>query len=154
MSSHYLFHSESAATRKRVTERQQEAMARDPMMAPDALAARQTRIAQENELRRQQQADLESARKLKEEHERQLQQEQRELLAREAVRRRQEDRAREAAQRQRVTAPLDPRDSHATLARALGDKDGLRARDPNFTRDPMTSRHPSRPLISAPPPTE
>ncbi len=154
MSSHYLFHSESAVTRKRLTERQQKAMARDPMMTPEALAARQARIEREDELRRQQQAEQEAAFKLKEERERQLLQEQQELLKREAVRSQQEQRAREAARRQRTSAPLDPRYTHATWARALGDKDGLRARDPNFTRDPMTSRQPSRPLISAPPPSE
>lgn len=143
MSSHYLFHAQSAATRKQITPRQQEAMKRDPMMAIDALAERQRRIEREAEERRLQLSEQETVQQQKKAEADRLLREQQLVLAREAERRRKEQQARSAALAGKETRPLDPRYTYAAWARGLGDKDGLRVRDPNFTRDPMTSRRPA-----------
>ncbi len=157
MSSHYLFHTDSAAVKGLVTGKQKEAMASDPMMAPEALAERKARIAREAEERRRAEEQRENARKRKAELERQITLEQKTILEREAVKHQQELRARETVRLNNPVAALDPRHTYAALARGLGDKDGLRARVPNFTQDPMTSRHPikaSKPEASAPPAQE
>lgn len=149
MSSHYLFHKESAVARGRLTSRQKEAMALDPRMSPQALAERQARIEQEDALRRQAEQEREEARQRQAEQQRQAEREQRERLASEAARRRLEQRAREAAilnsasiQPATEYDPLQWSATYAWLAHGLGDKDGLRARVPNYTQDPMTSRRP------------
>jgi hypothetical protein len=151
MSSHYLFHEESAASKGFATPKQQEAMAHDPMMSPEALAERQTWIEREAQERQQKEAELMEARRQKLEHERQIIAEHRQALAREAERRRKEQKEYEDASRRSVRIPLDTRYTYAAGARGLGDRDGLRARIPNFAQDPMTSRCPVKPGISAPP---
>lgn len=151
MSSHYLFHNESAAKKGEITARQKAAMDRDPMMSPQALAERQAKIAQE-ELRRQQiEAEQRAKRQQQIEHERKIQKEREEIIAIEAKKRQQEQREQEAAMRAANAIPLDPRISYAAWARGLGDKDG-RPRFPNVAQDPMTSRRPNRPTISTDPP--
>jgi ribosome-associated toxin RatA of RatAB toxin-antitoxin module len=151
MSSHYLFHDESAASKGFVTPKQQEAMSRDPMMSPEALAERQTRIGREAQERQQKEAELVEVRRQKLERERQIVAEQRLILAREAEKRRKERQAREEAVHRSVVIPPDPRYTYAARAYGLGDRDGLRARTPNFTQAPMTSRRPAKPGVSAPP---
>lgn len=154
MSSHYLFHDESATRKGLVTAKQQEAMARDPMMSPEALAERQARIEREAQERQQKEAALTEARQQRLEREQQIFVEQRDILSREAEKRRREQKERVEALRRSAAIPLDPRHTYAAWAHGLGDKDGRRARIPNFTQDPMTSRHPIRPGVSAPSPTE
>jgi ribosome-associated toxin RatA of RatAB toxin-antitoxin module len=154
MSSHYLFHDKSASRKGLVTPKQQEAMSRDPMMSPEALAERQTRIEREAQERQQKEIALAEARQQRLERERQMLVEQREILVIEAEKRRKEQKERAEALRRSAMIPLDPRHSYAASARGLGDKDGLRARIPNFTQDPMTSRRPAKPGVSAPPPTD
>jgi ribosome-associated toxin RatA of RatAB toxin-antitoxin module len=151
MSSHYLFHDESAASKGFVTPKQQEAMSRDPMMSPEALAERQASIEREAQERQQKEVKLVEARRQRLEHEHQVVAEHRQTLAREAEKRHKEQKEREEASRRSCMLPLDPRHTYAALARGLGDKDGFRARIPNFTQDPMTSRRPIKPGISAPP---
>lgn len=154
MSSHYLFHKESAVTRGLLTSRQKEAMARDPMMSPQALAERQARIAREEELRRQAEQERDLARQRQIEMERQAQEEHQAQLASEAAKRRLEQRAREGIQPYTEYDPLQWSTTYGWLARGLGDKDGRRARHPNFTQDPMTSRLPLKPQSdSLPPPS-
>ena len=156
MSSHYLFHEDSATSRGQITTRQQQSMSQDPMMQPEILAARQARVERElQELQRQRKSLLE-AKERKIEQERQLANTQREILAHEAEKRRlelQEQRARQS----QPSEPIDPRYIYAAWAHALGDKDGRRARIPNFTQDPMTTRRPGRSSLptgtSAPPPS-
>jgi uncharacterized membrane protein len=148
MSSHYLFHSESAAARKLVTSKQLAQWQTDPMMSSQALAKRQARIAQEAELYQRQKEEYESFRQLKKEQEQRWIEEQKAILQREAERRRQELLTQQVIRRRQTEVQLDPRHTYAAWARGLGDKDGLRARIPNFTQDPMTSRRP--PKISAP----
>ena len=150
MSSHYLFHSESAATKKLVTSKQLAAWQEDPTMSLQALAERQVRIEREAEQLRHQQAERETARRLREEQEQQSMRKQQALLKREAERRGQELLARQTVLRHTTEVQLDPRHTYAAWARSLGDKDGWRARIPNFTQDPMTSRRPPKPPISAP----
>lgn len=151
MSSHYLFHEESATMKGEITPRQKAVMARDPMMSPKALAERNQRITQESELKQRITAEREAIHKQQLEQSRQLQHEQEIILAAEAKKRWQERIEREAAQSKADAIPLDPRHSYAALAHGLGDKDGLRARFPNFAMDPMTSRRPRRPSTGAPP---
>ncbi|GCE19824.1 SRPBCC family protein [Dictyobacter kobayashii] len=153
MSSHYLFHQESATQKGEITPRQKAAMARDPMMSPQALAERQAKIAQEAERRQRLKAEQEAEQQRKVQQERELQREREIILAQEAQKRRQEEREREAALRKAATVPLDPRHTYAAWARGLGDRDGSRVRDPNIGQDPMTARRRSKPGISAKPPT-
>jgi len=144
MSSHYLFHSESAAAKKLITSKQLAAWQEDPMMSPQALAERQARIEHEAEQRQHQQIESEAARQLRQEQEQQLKQNQQALLEHEAERRRQELLAGQTVLHHVTEVSLDPRYTYAAWARGLGDKDGLRARIPNFTQDPMTSRRPPK----------
>ncbi len=146
MSSHYLFHSDSAASKGLVTSKQKEAMARDPMMSPEALAERQARIEQETARLSREAAERAEQQRQRAEQARQLAEQQKKQLAAEAARRRQEQPRRVAASVD--SSELDPRHTHAAIARHLGDKDGTRVRDPHFRQDPMTSRQPSRPLKS------
>jgi len=151
MSSHYLFHDESAASKGFVTSKQLEAMARDPMMSTKALAERQARIEREAQERQQKEAELVEVRRQRLEHERQIGAEHRQILAREAEKRRKEGQEREEASRRSARIAPDPRYTYAVRARGLGDRDGRRSRFPNFTQDPMTSRRPTKPGVSAPP---
>jgi hypothetical protein len=151
MSSHYLFHQGSATVKGGITPRQKAVMARDPMMSPQALAERNQRINQEAELKQRVTSEQEAIRKQRIDQERQLHREQDVILAEEAKKRQKERIEREIAQSKADAIPLDPRHSYAALARGLGDKDGLRARFPNFAMDPMTSRRPRRPSTGVPP---
>ena len=150
MSSHYLFHDESAAKKGLVTPKQLEAMLHDPMMTPEALAERQARIEREDDERQQKEAELVEVRRQRLEQERQIIAEQRQILAREAEKRRKERQEHEEALLRSGSIAPDPRYTYAAGAYVLGDRDGLRARNPNFTRDPMTSRRPAKPDVSSP----
>lgn len=150
MSSHYLFHSESAVAKKLVTGKQLAQWQRDPMMSLQALAERQARIAHEAEVYQRQRAEYEFLIQTKKEQEQKRIEEQKALLKCEAERRRQELLTQQAVRQYKTEIQLDPRHSYAAWARGLGDKDGLRARIPNFTQDPMTSRRPPKSKISAP----
>jgi ribosome-associated toxin RatA of RatAB toxin-antitoxin module len=151
MSSHYLFHDESAARKGLVTPKQLEAMSHDPMMSPEALAERQARIEREARERQQKETELVEARRQKLERERQIVDEQRQILDHEAEKRYKEQKEHEEALRRSAIIVLDPRYTYAAGAHGLGDRDGRRARVPNFARDPMTSRRPTRRGVSAPP---
>ncbi|GCE13808.1 SRPBCC family protein [Tengunoibacter tsumagoiensis] len=155
MSSHYLFHTESAIGKGQLTEQQRAAMARDPMMAPEVLAERQARIKREEELRRQAEASRQSALQQRLALERQRQQEQQSILERERVRRLQEQRALAEERRRKESIPPDPRDRerYAAWAHGLGDKDGGRARFPRQP-DPMSSRRANKPSVTDPPRSE
>jgi len=150
MSSHYLFHKESAFSRGEVTAHQKMAMDNDPMMNAQVLKQRQTRVEEETRSKQRLESEHAKAQQQKREHEQRLRQEQRELLRREAEKKRQTQLTGQGTRRTALAAPLDPRHTYAALARGLGDKDGLRARIPNFAQDPMTSR---RPLKAQPPVT-
>jgi ribosome-associated toxin RatA of RatAB toxin-antitoxin module len=143
MSSHYLFHDDSATRKGQITSRQKVAMENDPMMRPETLAERQASIEHEAMLRRQKEQENEEARKRKLELEHSTMQQRQVLLEEGEIKRRQEQRTREETQKQTDATPLDPRHVYAATARGLGDKDGLRARDPNLLQDPMTSRRPT-----------
>ena len=153
MSSHYLFHQESAAQKGEITPRQRAAMAKDPMMSPTALTERQQKIIQENEHRQRLQAEQEAAQQERIRREREIQREQDAILAQEAIKRRQEEAEREVARRKAATVPLDPRQSYAAWAHGLGDRDGTRLRNPNIEQDPMTARRQVKPGIAAKPAT-
>ena len=153
MSSHYLFHDESAAKKGLVTPKQLEAMSHDPMMTPDALAERQARIEREAQERQQKEAELVEVKRQRLEQQRQIIAEQRQILAHEAEKRRKERQEREEALRGSARNTPDPYYTYAAGAHGLGDRDGRRARVPNFTLDPMTSRRPAKTGISAPPRT-
>lgn len=151
MSSHYLFHDESAVKKGSVTPKQLEAMSHDPMMSTEALADRQARIEREAQERQQREAELAEAERRRSELERQIIAERRRILAREAEKRRRERQEREEALRQAAKVVPDPYYASAARARVLGDRDGRRARKPNFEQDPMGSRLPGKLNASAPP---
>ncbi len=150
MSSHYLFHRESAAAKKLVTSRQLEMWQKDPRMSIQALAERKLRIEDEEKKHRQHKLEYEMDKKIREDEERYWKGKQQDLLEREAERREQEEFARQVASHKAREVQLDPHYTYAAWAHSLGDKDGLRARIPNFTQDPMTSRRPVQPQISTP----
>ncbi|HTI15537.1 MAG TPA: SRPBCC family protein [Dictyobacter sp.] len=158
MSSHYLFHKDSAITRKIITSKQQLAMDHDPMMDPQALANRQKIINQEREKQQQQQTAMQEAYRQKRTREQQILRERQVMLEQAAIRRRQEQVAREEAihQSEAQALHLNPRSRYATWARGLGDRDGTRTRVPDATRLTMSARRPPHTSITAPPipPTE
>jgi DNA segregation ATPase FtsK/SpoIIIE-like protein len=150
MSSHYLFHEQSATTLKEITDRQRQAMANDPQMSPEALAERRTRIAQEASIRRKAEENHSEAEKQRRLQEQQAAQEQQSLIERETAKRLQEQREQEARAllleaQHRTAHPV-----HDTLGgrnaskdrTAFGDRDGLRPRHPKYEQSPMTARYP------------
>jgi hypothetical protein len=151
MSSHYLFHENSAAARKEITERQSVAMAGDPMMSEQSLTERQARIAYEKELRQQAESERAEAQRRSAELERTASQELKMRLEQVAVRRNEEQQARKALLAASDEQPVfDPvyntlGGRNASLDRtAFGDKDALRPRHLNHLQDPMISRQPSK----------
>jgi hypothetical protein len=153
MSSHYLFHNESAMTRGATTRRQRMAMERDPMMSAEALAERKARIEREAARQLQEQQEREAGRKQRVELERRATQELQAILMREAERRLQEQRARELALQEQTGQMREPDPVYDTLGgrnaaldrTALGDKDAIRTRHPRYEQDPMTARYPLKP---------
>jgi hypothetical protein len=152
MSSHYLFHEESAAKRGEITQRQREAMQRDPMMSEQALAEREERIAREIEQRQQQEALQAQERQHKHQEEERIRQEHEEIHRRVAEIMHREQIDREEAIRRAESIPLDPRIAYAVRAHGLGDRDGV-PRDPDYAKDPMTARRPLK-MPPVPPVTE
>jgi ribosome-associated toxin RatA of RatAB toxin-antitoxin module len=150
MSSHYLFHDNSAVRTQTVTKRQQEAMERDPMMSAEALTEREAKIQGEREQKRKAEQERETELQRKSEIERKATEELRQQLAQEAERRRQEEeqiRQTLLTRSQQRTVP-DP--AYNTLGgrgaamdrTSLGERDALRPRYPDYHQDPMTSRSP------------
>jgi hypothetical protein len=125
-------------------------MERDPMMSAEALAEREKKIQSEREQKRQAEQERESELQRKSEIERKATEELRAQLAQEAERRRQEEeqiRQTLLANSKQRTVP-DP--AYNTLGgrgaamdrTALGERDALRPRYPDYHQDPMTSRSP------------
>jgi ribosome-associated toxin RatA of RatAB toxin-antitoxin module len=150
MSSHYLFHPNSAASLKVITSRQTNAWAHDPQMQPGALAERQVRIAREAHVRETAEQARVEAEKQRRRQAQLAEQVQRAVLEREATRRLQEQQEHEAdlAQIQATPRPLDPvfdtlGGRNASKDRtAFGDRDGLRPRHPDYEKSPMMARYP------------
>ena len=149
MSSHYLFHKESAVTRGETTERQKAVMANDPRMSAEALAERKRRVEQEAARQREMRLAREAELQRHLEQRRKAEQEHRELIEREQARRLQEQRERAAALAQ-AEMQRDPHPIHDTIGgrnasldrTAFGDQDSRRQRHPKHEEDPMTARHP------------
>jgi hypothetical protein len=152
MSSHYLFHENSAVARKDVTERQSAAMASDPMMSEQALAERQAKIEQEKTQRQQVESERAETQRHLVELERAAAQELKARLEQVAARRRQEEQQAREAQLAAAEARPVPDPVYNTLGgrnasldrTAFGDKDALRPRHLNHLQDPMISRNPSK----------
>lgn len=151
MRSHYLFHDESAVLQGKATQQQQEAMKRDPRMAPEALDERTRTIERENEQQRQTlEEQWRERERLNEEEQQALRQQQAELQ-------RQAELDREAAEEAaRAVEPAQPREPHpvydtlggrnASMDRtALGDREARSERFPGQLEDPMTARAPGMP---------
>lgn len=149
MQSHYLFHEESAIARQQTTERQNAAMANDPMMSRSALQQRSLDIDLENALQReiQQQAAEEQQRAIEEQ---QAAIQQNEQLRKQAALDRQ---AAEQSQQQAAdttNTETTPHPVHDTIGgrnasisnTAFGDLDGRIQRFPDYQKDPMTARRP------------
>lgn len=149
MSSHYLFHKESAVARGEATERQKAVMANDPRMSSAALAERESRMAREATLKRETQKSRELELQQRAEQRRKAEQEHRELVEREQAKRLQEQRERAAALAQ-AEVLRDPHPIHDTIGgrnasldrTAFGDQDSRRPRHPKHEEDTMTARHP------------
>jgi uncharacterized membrane protein len=151
MSSHYLFHKESAFARGLLTRRQKLLMEQDPRMSAAALAQRQGRIEQEEAMRRAAQKERETAQRCKSEVERAAWVQQQVLLEQEAARRLAERKAREALLEE-AAKPRAADPDYETLGgrgpalerTALGERDSRRQRYPQHEQDPMTSRLPAK----------
>jgi ribosome-associated toxin RatA of RatAB toxin-antitoxin module len=150
MSSHYLFHDQSAVRTHSVTKQQQDAMEHDPMMSSQALAEREARIEHEKAQKSQAEQEREAELKRRSEIERKAMEELRDQLAREAERRqREEERIRQAMQEAGMQRAVPDPAYHtlggrgAALDRtSLGERDALRPRHPDYHQDPMTARNP------------
>jgi hypothetical protein len=150
MSSHYLFHKDSAVAEGTITSRQKATMESDPRMSPEALAERQARLEREEEMERQARLEREASEKRRAELERKALLEQKALLEREAARRLQEQKAREAELARLAAQRREPHPVYDTLGgrdasrdrTASGDRDGIRTRHPGHEQDPMISRYP------------
>ncbi len=149
MSSHYLFHNNSAAMKGTITQRQKAAMANDPRMSPEALAGREARIKQEIEQHHRAEVERESIQQRKAEAERQALIEQKAILEHETAKRLQEKQKRKATLA--TVKRRDPHPIHDTLGgrnasrdrTAFGDKDARSERHPKHEQGPMLSRHPT-----------
>jgi uncharacterized membrane protein len=152
MSSHYLFHKDSAFAKGILTRRQQLLRASDPRLSPDALAERQTRIEDEEATQRAAQQERETAERGKRELERAAWLKQQALLEQEAAKRLAGEKAREALLLQEATKQPEPDPLYDTLGgrgtarerTGLGERDGRRQRFPGHEQDPMTSRLPAK----------
>lgn len=148
MQSHYLFHSNSAISKGTTTQRQQDAMSRDPMMQSPALQERTTRVEREAETKQQQQQQQTANQERQQAAQQQASQEQASALGQQAER----DRVARQAQEQATETPEPPAPHpiydtlggrHAGMERtALGDQDSRSERFPGYHQDEMLSRSP------------
>jgi hypothetical protein len=154
MSSHYLFHRQSAVAQGTTTDRQNASMAHDPMMSQQALEERQARIEREATAQRQAAAERQEASERQAALQRQAAQEQRAALEQQAARDQQESLEQQkaleqqAAQEQAARANQDS--IHGTIGgrnaamspTPLGDRDARRERHPDYQQGPMVTRDP------------
>lgn len=148
MSSHYLFHKESAVASGTATERQNQSMADDPMMAPQALEERRARLEQENAASEQARLEREAAGQREAALLERTRQEREAALARQAETDRAAEQQRQtelerqtreereaAAQQDSLLTTLGGR-SAGKLPTPLGDRDARRERFPDYQRGP------------------
>ncbi len=156
MQSHYLFHSDSAVNKGTTTQRQQDAMSRDPMMLSPALQERSARVEHEAEAEQQKQQRQTVNQERQQAAQQQAAQEQTSILRQQAERdqtaRREQERAQEASEAE-SSAPHPIYDTlggrHAGMERtALGDQDARSERFPGYHQDEMMARSPEH--ISTP----
>jgi hypothetical protein len=156
MSSHYLFHDESAVAKNQITPGQRASMTHDPRMQPEALQDRQTSIEQEISTRQQAAQQRQAVQVQQEEEQRQIAREQEAALARQAEMNRQasvQNQQAAAQQQEREQAERGNRDpvqdtiggrNASQPETPLGDRDALTERHPEFQIDPMMSRDPKQ----------
>ena len=154
MSSHYLFHSDSAVAQGTTTERQNASMAQDPMMNEQAKAERQERIEREAATQRQAAEEQQKSSEHQAALQRQAAMEQQAALEHQSARNQQEALEQQKAMEQqaaREQAARANQDSvHGTLGgrnasmphTPLGDRDASRDRHPLHEQDPMVTRDP------------
>jgi len=154
MSSHYLFHSDSAVAQGKTTGRQNASMEHDPMMNQQAMAERQARIEREAATQRQAVEERQKSSEQQEALQSQVAMEQRAALEQQAARDQQEaleqqkDMEEQAAREQAALADQDI--VHGTLGgrnaslphTPLGDRDARGERHPQYEQGPMVSRDP------------
>ena len=155
MSSHYLFHSDSAVAQGTTTDRQDASMGRDPMMEQRAMAQRQSRIEREAAGQRQAEEERQKSGEQQAAQQHQVATEQRAALEEQAARNQQEALEQQKAmeeQAAREQAALADQDTvHGTLGgrsaslphTPLGDRDARGERHPQYEQGPMVSRDPS-----------
>ncbi|HTK07003.1 MAG TPA: SRPBCC family protein [Ktedonobacteraceae bacterium] len=149
MQSHYLFHDESAYGHGTTTDRQQEAMAHDPMMQPQALQQRDRVLQQQEEQAYQFEQNKRSGDERVAREQRQAADQQRSDLARQA------ELDREMADQRQLeqsvdTGEVNPHPVYDTLGgrnaaayrTPFGDHDARNERFPGHSEDPMVSRTP------------
>lgn len=150
MQSHYLFHSESATEKDKITQQQRESMAQDPMMSVEALKNRDTTIQDEAVQQSQAAQERRAEQERQAEQERRVAVAQREALSRQAELNRQEAQERAAIEAQNPPQESTPHPVHDTIGgrnasidrTAFGDQDARSERFPGYHEDPMTARAP------------
>ncbi|WP_083814517.1 SRPBCC family protein [Ktedonobacter racemifer] len=148
MSSHYLFHQESAFTRGKTTERQRAAMKDDPIMSPVHLREREKKVASEREEEKREHEVRQAGAQLKRQQMQDAVRAQDEALQRQKVSDLQERHAKEESEKGQkgITHELDPvHDTiggrNASMERtAFGDQDARHERFPQHDAGPMTAR--------------
>ncbi len=151
MSSHYLFHSDSAVTQGTTTDRQNASMERDPMMDQQAMTERQARIEREAATKQQSAEERQKSSEQQAELQSQAAMEQRTALEQQAARNQHEAMEEQEGQAVREQAALADQDLvHGTLGgrnaslphTPLGDRDARGERHPQYEQGPMVSRDP------------
>ena len=157
MSSHYLFHSDSAVAQGTTTDRQNASMAHDPMMDQQAMAERQARIEREAANQGQAVEERQKSSEQREALQSQVAMEQRTALEQQAARDQQEameeqkgQEGQEGQAAREQAALADQESVHGTLGgrnaslphTPLGDRDARGERHPQYEQGPMVSRDP------------
>ncbi len=158
MASHYLFHSRSATTCKKVTPRYEQAMRQDPRMRAEALTERRARIEREQAEQRTAQQARATAAQEKHEREQHDMDQQQAILAREALKRTQEQKEQAEEQARLAQNPHVLHPVYDTLGgrnasrdrTAFGDRDGNRPRHPAYERSQMSARYPLKGATTRP----
>lgn len=151
VSSHYLFHDDSAASRGAMTQHQRASMESDPMMSTDALQQRNATMQQEVAAEQQVEQEQTTQAQQREQQLRQTEQEQRNALQQQAQVNRQEAQQRADVESQRKQQSYTPDPVYDTIGgrnasqqrTVLGDQDAQSERFPLHNEDPMIARNPN-----------
>lgn len=154
MSSHYLFHSESAVAQGTATDRQNASMAQDPTMDQQAMAERQARMEREAATQQQAAEEQQNSGEQQASLLRQAATEQQAALEEQAAKNQQaafeQQKVQEEQAAKEQAALADQDNVHGTLGgrnaslphTPLGDRDARAERHPQYEQGPMLSSDP------------